>query len=369
MFQRIAALVAKEFLALLKDKRSRTVIILPPILQLLVFGYAATFDLTDIPYAVFNEDRGFASRELLAHFEGSPHFRAVAYLTHDEEIAPLIDRRGALLVVHLGPDFTRQLLRGNPGPVQLIIDGRNSNTALVGLGYARSIAESFSQAWAQSRGLATTPARLETRSWFNPNLESRWYFVPGIVGLLTTVVTALVTALSVAREREHGTFDQLLVTPLRPFEILMGKAIPGFVIGMGEATIIIIMARLWFGVPLVGDLRGLYAGLSLFVLAVIGVGLMVSSFSVTLQQALMGAFLFLVPAIILSGFTTPIANMPPLVQKLTYLDPLRYFMVVVRGVFLEGAPMRVLARQYAPMAAIAVVNLTVAATLFRRRMH
>ena len=369
MFQRIAALVAKEFLALLKDKRSRTVIIVPPIIQLLVFGYAATFDLTEIPYAVFNEDRGFASRELLARFEGSPHFRAVTAVTHDKEIAPLIDRRGALLVVHLRADFTRQLLRGNAAPVQMIIDGRNSNTALVALGYARSIAEGFNEAWAQSRGLAISPARLETRSWFNPNLESRWYFVPGIVGLLTTVVATLVTALSVAREREHGTFDQLLVTPLRPFEILMGKAIPGFVIGMGEATLIIAVGRLWFGVPLVGDLCGLYAGLALFVLAVIGVGLVVSALSVTLQQALMGAFLFLVPAITLSGFTTPIANMPPLVQKLTLLDPLRYFIVVVRGVFLEGAPMSVLARQYVPMAIIAVVNMAVAATLFRRRMH
>lgn len=342
---------------------------MPPIIQLLVFGYAATFDLSETPYAVFNEDRGLASRELLAHFEGSPHFRAVAHLTHDEEIAPLIDGRGALLVVRLGPDFTRQLLRGNPASVQLIIDGRNSNTALVALGYARGIVEGFNETWAQSRSTATTPARLETRSWFNPNLESRWFFVPGIVGLLTTVVTTLVTALSVAREREHGTFDQLLVTPLRPFEILMGKAIPGFVIGMGEATLIIVLARLWFRVPLVGSLGGLYAGLALFVLAVIGVGLMVSSLAVTLQQALMGAFLFLVPAIILSGFTTPIANMPLIVQKLTYLDPLRYFIVVVRGVFLEGAPMSVLARQYWPMAVIAVVNLTLAATLFRRRMQ
>jgi ABC-2 type transport system permease protein len=207
------------------------------------------------------------------------------------------------------------------------------------------------------------------RAWFNPNLLSRWFIVPGIVGLLTLVVTMLVTALSVAREREQGTFDQLLVTPLRPVDILIGKALPGFLIGLAEATVIIVVAVLWFEVPLLGNLLTLYAGVILFLFSAIGVGLMISSLSVTQQQGLLGAFLFLVPAIILSGFATPIANMPPLVQELTLINPMRYFMVILRGVFLEGVPLGPLVQQLWPLAAIAAVTLTLAGALFRRRMY
>jgi ABC-2 type transport system permease protein len=207
------------------------------------------------------------------------------------------------------------------------------------------------------------------RSWFNPNLLSRWFVVPGIVGLLTLVVTMLVTALSVAREREQGTFDQLLVTPYRPWEILIGKAVPGFVIGTLEATFIMGVAVFWFRVPLVGSLTALYTGLFLFLLSAIGVGLMISSLSVTQQQGLLGAFMFLVPAIILSGFATPILNMPPAVQKLTLINPMRYFMVIVRGVFLEGTPFHLLIHEFWPLAVIGVVTLSIASWLFRRRMY
>jgi ABC-2 type transport system permease protein len=192
--------------------------------------------------------------------------------------------------------------------------------------------------------------------------------VPGIVGLLTLVVTMLVTALSVAREREQGTFDQLLVTPLRPIELLIGKALPGLIIGITEATAIILVAVLWFEVPLLGSLWVLYAGLALFVVSAIGVGLMISSLSVTMQQGLLGTFLFLVPAIILSGFTTPIANMPPLVQSITRINPMRYFLVILRSVFLEGTPLHLLIDQFWPMAVIAAVSLTLAGWLFRRRL-
>ncbi len=223
--------------------------------------------------------------------------------------------------------------------------------------------------WIQRHGGSSPPAHLEIRAWYNANLESRWFIVPGIIGLLTLVVTLLVTALSVAREREQGTFDQLLVTPLRPVEILIGKALPGFIIGTAEATVIILITVFWFGVPLRGHIMTLYTGLFLFILSAIGIGLMISSLAVTQQQGLMGAFLFMVPAIILSGFTTPIANMPVVVQKITLLDPLRYFMVVIRGVFLENTPFHLLIGQYWPMAIIGFVNLIVAAWLFRHRIN
>jgi drug efflux transport system permease protein len=381
MRQRILALMIKEFLALLKDKRSRTVVFIPPIIQLLVFGYAATFDLNRIPFAVYNEDSGPASRDLVARFAGSPNFRQVATLTHEDQIAPQVDGKNVLLVLHIGPTFSRDLLNGRSAPVQVIVDGRNSNTAAILLNYVNTIVAAFNTDWQQSTGSphgagaddstgqATAQAHLETRAWFNPNLVSRWFIVPGIVGLLTLVVTTLVTALSVAREREQGTFDQLLVTPFRPGEILLGKALPGFIIGLFEATLIILIAVLWFQVPLRGSLLTLYVGLLCFLLSTVGMGLMISSLAVTQQQGLLGAFLFLVPSIILSGFATPIANMPYWVQQITYIDPLRYFLIILRGVFLEGTPFHLLLDQFWPMAIIGMVNLLLAGYLFRHRLY
>ena len=369
MGKRIFALMIKEFLSLLKDRKSRVVVVVPPLIQLIVFGYAATFDLTHVPYAVYNEDRGTAARDLLAGFRGSRNFSQSAVITHEEEIRPLIDRKKVLLVLHIGPAFSRDLLSGRPASLQVIIDGRNSNTAMLALNYINSIVLGFNGQWAAGHGRRGPPARLVTRAWFNPNLESRWFIVPGIVGLLTLVVTMLVTALSVAREREQGTFDQLLVTPFRPVELLVGKALPGFIIGTFEATVIILMAVFWFRVPLLGSVITLYTGVALFLLSAIGVGLMISSLAVTQQQGLLGAFLFLVPAIILSGFTTPIANMPKVIQDITLLNPMRYFMVVLRGIFLEGTPFHLLIGQFWPMAAIGILSLAAAGWLFRHRMY
>ncbi len=369
MIRRIIALMIKEFLALLKDKQSRVVLIAPPLIQLLVFGYAATYDLNHISYAVYNEDTGAPARNFLSNLEGSPTFHLAARLTADNQIAPLIDAKKVLLALHLDPYFTRDLLLGRPAKLQVIIDGRDSNTAMLVLGYVRNIVNRFNLEWSAERGDPPPPALLKVRYWFNPNLESRWFIVPGIVGLLTLVVTMLVTALSVAREREAGTFDQLLVTPLRPAEILLGKALPGFIIGFFEATFIILIAVLWFNIPLRGSLLALYVGIFLFLLSAIGVGLMISSIAVTQQQGLLGAFLFLVPSIILSGFATPIANMPEIVQRLTMLNPLRYFMVILRSVFLEGASPGLLIPQYWPMAVIGLVTLSIAGWLFRHRMY
>ena len=369
MLRHVLALMIKEFLALLKDPKSRLVIIGPPIAQMLVFGYAATFDLVNVPFATYDEDGSSASRALVADFRGSSNFREVEQITHQSQIARLIDTRQALLVVHVGQKFERDLLGRRPASVQLIIDGRDSNTALLAMNYANTIINDFNDRWTRQHGNQGPPARLVFRSWFNPNLESRWFIVPGIVGLLTLVVTLLVTSLSVAREREQGTFDQLLVTPYRPVEILIGKALPGLLIGLVEATLVMLVAVLWFQVPLVGSFMTLYIGLALFLLSAVGMGLMISSLSVTMQQGLLGAFLFLVPAVILSGFTTPIANMPESVQYITLINPMRYFMVILRGVFLEGASFTSLIPQFWPMAVIGAVSLATAAWFFRHRMH
>lgn len=369
MLFRIIALIIKEFQALMKEPKSRLVVIVPPILQTLVFGYASSYDINSVRYAVLNEDSGYASRELLSKFEGSPTFHEAARITNVREIPPLVDKRDVLMVVHIHPQFTRDLLRDGSGQVQLIVDGRNSNTALIALNYARAITTQFAEDWRLEHGAAAPPARLEVRAWFNPNLASRWFFVPGIIAVLTLVITVLVTALSVAREREQGTFDQLLVTPYRPFEILIGKALPGFFIGMFEGTLILSIAVFWFRVPLRGDLWLLYLGLAFYLLSTIGVGLMISSMSATMQQGLLGGFLFMVPAITISGFTTPIANMPEIFQKLTLINPVRYFLVIIHGVFLQDIPVSVVAQQLWPMALIGIATMTMAAFLFRRRLY
>ncbi|WP_094161466.1 ABC transporter permease [Thiomonas delicata] len=369
MWARIVALVIKEFLALLRDKASRFVLIGPPVIQLLVFSYAASFDLNHVPYAVYNEDAGYASRELLARFSGAGTFTQVATVRDEAQIATLIDDKSALMVLHIGPHFTRDLLTHRSAGPQVILDGRDSNTASLVLNDVNGILLDFNQEWAAAHGWSRQPARLDIRAWFNPNLLSRWFIVPGIVALITLVVTLLVTGLSVAREREMGTFDQLLVTPMRPAEILLGKAIPGFIVGGAEGAFIALVAVAWFHIPFVGSVLALALGMFFFLLAAIGVGLMISSLAVTQQQGLLGVFLFMVPAIILSGFATPIANMPAAVQFLTLINPMRYLLVIVRGVFLEGSGVHDLLPQFWPLALIGLASMTAAAWLFRHRMQ
>lgn len=368
MWRPVLALVVKELLAVLRDPKSCSVLILPPLIQLMVFGYAATYDLDHVPTAIYDEDPSEASRDLVARFLGSPTFRLVAMLKSSERIDELIDARKVALVLTIDRRFTRDLLTGEPAPVQVIVDGRNSNTALLIEGYVNSIVTDFSLAWGAAHGGAPPPALLDVRARYNPTLSSRWFFLPSIVALLTQIVTLLVVSLSVARERETGTFDQLLVTPLRQIDILLGKALPGVLIGMIEASVIVVAATWWFEVPLRGGLFALYFGLLLFVVAVTGVGLMISSLAVTQQQALLGVFLFMVPSIILSGFATPIANMPVWEQHLTLINPMRYFLVIVRAVFLEGAGASSLVQQYWPMAVIGAVSQAAAAWLFRSRV-
>ncbi|CAA9892881.1 Antibiotic ABC transporter permease [Candidatus Methylobacter favarea] len=347
MLYAMLGLLKKEFLALFRDKKSRFVLIGPPLIQLLVFGYAASYDLNRVPIAIYNEDSGSASRELIARFTGARAFREAGRITRQSGIAEFINPKKALLVLHVEREFTRDLSKRKPASIQLIIDGRNSNTALIALNYAQTILADFNRSWTAQQRLEKPSARLEIRAWFNPNLNSQWFIVPGIIGLLTLVVTMLVTAL----------------------EVLIGKALPGVLIGLVEASFIVLMAVYWFQVPFVGDVAALYLGIILFVVSTVGVGLMISSLAATQQQGLLGAFLFIVPSIILSGFATPIANMPEAMQTLTLLIPLRYFLVIVRGVMLEGIPLPLLADQYWPMAVIGLVNLGLAAWMFRRRLY
>ncbi|ADE15786.1 ABC-2 type transporter [Nitrosococcus halophilus Nc 4] len=365
MWGRIKALIVKEFLSTLKDKRSRAVIMALPFFQLMVFPYATTLDVTYIRLAVLNKDSGTLGRDLAARFTAGRGFKLVATLTHDAEITQFINTGDVDFVLHIGENFSQDLKQSRAAPVQLIVDGRNSNTALILLDYAGQIIADF------NRELATQPlpSHLVERAWFNPNLLSLWSVLPGFLAIITLVATLSITGFAVAREKEVGTFQQLLVTPLHPLEIVIGKTVPALVIGLAESVIILLVSVYWYGVPLIGNLLLLYLGLFFFLLSSIGTGLMISSLARTQQQALLGAFFFIVPTVILSGFATPIANMPEWIQALTYLNPMRYFLAISRGIFLKDAPAEFVFAQIWPMALIALAALFLAAWLFRRRLY
>lgn len=363
MWGRIRALIVKEFRSLWKDPKVRGVLVVPPLIQVIIFAYAANFDVSQARLAVWDEDRSVHSRALIERFEVSDAFRRVETIDNPEAASAAIAAERVVAVLHVGPRFAADLTAGRTARVQLLIDGRRSNTAQIVNGYAGRIVEAFARERVGAGGVS-----LVTRAWFNPNLESRWYILPGLVALLTFSMTLMVTALSVARERELGTFDQLLVTPLRPMEILAGKTIPPVIIGFGEAHLMLIAAVFWFDVPFTGSLLLLYAALIVFLLSGVGIGLAVSSVSQTQQQAILGVFLYLAPAIILSGYATPIANMPGWCQWLSLLTPNRYMLVLSRGIFLEALPLELAWPQLWPMALIGVATMAFATWLFRKRL-
>jgi ABC-2 type transport system permease protein len=365
---RILALTRKELLAILKDPRSRFSLLIPPILQCLIYGYVATYDLTDVPYAVLDQDRSAASSELLAGLDGSGIFRRVADLTRAADIKRTIDERRALLVIQIDQDFGRRLASGMQANVQVIADGRNSNTAGTAMGYVSTVVETFNARWRAEHGQNRVPVRLTTRAWYNPNLETRWHMIPALIGTLTLLQTLLLTALSVAREREQGTFDQLLVTPFRPVEIMAGKAIPSMLVGIVQATLVLLVAQLWFRIPFAGSFFTLYAGLTVFLLAAVGIGLLLSSVAATMQQAMLFSFLLIMPFSLLSGLTTPISSMPELLQYLTLINPLRYAIDMAHRVYLEGVGLRLLFPELWPLAIIAAVTLSAASWMFRHRL-
>jgi ABC-2 type transport system permease protein len=365
---RILALTRKELLAALKDPRGRFTLLVPPLIQCLIFGYAATYDLNDVRYAVLDQDRSAASRDLLAGLDGSGVFRRVANLERAADVPSMINERRALLVIQIGPDFERRLMAGQPAEVQVLADGRNSNTAGTAMGYVRAIVEAFNAAWRQTHGQAGLPLRVATRAWYNPNLETRWNMIPGLLGTLTMLQMLLLTAMSVAREREQGTFDQLLVTPFRPAEIMAGKALPSVLIGMVQATNILLVAQLWFRIPFAGSFVTLYVGLTLFLLAAVGIGLLVSSVVATMQQAMLFSFMLLMPFALLSGLITPLSSMPQILQYVTLVNPLRYAIDIAHRVYLEGVGLGRLLPDLWPLAVLAAVTLSAAAWMFRHRL-
>jgi ABC-2 type transport system permease protein len=369
MRSRLFALMVKELLVVLRDPRSRFVLVGPPLVQLLVFVFAATLEVKNVDVVVLNRDEGAAGLELVRRIEGSSTFRTVMPVHDPADLRAAIDQERAIAGIEIGPSFSRDLAAARPASVQIALDGRRSNAAQIVDGYLGEIVSTFvADENEGARRLPTTP-RVVTRNWFNPNLTFQWFTVPGLIAIIAQLIGLIVTALSVARERELGTFDQLMVAPLRTHEILVGKMLPPLLIGLVHMTLYVIASVVVFGVPLRGSLLLLYGSGTVFLAAVVGVGLFISALSATQQQAILGAFLFLAPATLLSGFATPIDNMPKWLQPVTLVNPLRYFLVITRGLFLKGMTGADVAQQTLPLALIAACTLTAAAWLFRGRME
>jgi ABC-2 type transport system permease protein len=366
---RILALTRKELLAVLKDPRGRFSLIAPPIIQCLIYGYAATYDLNDIPYAVLDQNHSFASQQVLDKLDGTGVFHRIGNLQSPAEIQRCIDLRQAVLVIQFAQDFDRKLNAGQPADVQVIADGRNSNTAATATGYVSSVIEDFNSDWRHDHGLVDPPIQAVSRAWYNPNLETRWHMIPSLIGTLTLLQTMLLTAMSVAREREQGTFDQLLVTPYRPAEIMAGKSLPSILIGLVQATNVLLVGQLWFHIPFAGSFFTLYIGLTLFMLAAVGIGLLISAVSANMQQAMLFSFLVMMPCALLSGLTTPISSMPKFLQWATMLNPLRYAIDITQRVYLEGAGTLRLMPDLWPLAIMAVLSLSSASWLFKNRLE
>ena len=375
MLERLYHMLVKEFIQVLRNPRMRAVIFIVPVVQVLIIGYAVNTDVRHVPLAVYDLDRTPSSRDLITRFEGSGCFDVVRRLSSEQEIQAVLDSGVAKAVLRFNRGFSEDLKGGRTASVQLLLDGSDSNTASVVLSDASHIAADFNRAMLQERFARTMGLRLEaepvtlvSRAWFNPNLDSRNFFVPGVLAMLVAVVSIILSAMAIVREREIGTMEQIMVTPIGRLEFILGKTIPFALIGFVDVALITLVAVFWFRVPLLGNPLMLLLGTGLYLLSTLGVGLFISTVSATQQQAMMTAFFFMLPAFMLSGFVYPIANMPEVVQWLTYLNPLRYYLVIIRGVFLKGLGLSVLWPHLLALAVLGTIMLSLAAGRFRKTM-
>ena len=375
MLERLARMLIKEFIQVFRNPRMRAVVFVMPVVQVLIIGYAVNTDVRHVPLAVYDLDRTPASRDLLARFEGSGCFDVVRRIQTEPEIQAVLDAGEAKTVLRINRGFAEDLDGGRTALAQLLLDGSDSNNASIILGYAARIAADFNRSlielrFAKSAGLRleADPVALAWRAWFNPNLESRNFFVPGVLAMLVAVVSIILSSMAIVREREIGTMEQIMVTPIGRLEFILGKTIPFALIGFLDVALITVIAVFWFQVPLLGNPVFLFLGTGLYLLSTLGVGLYISTVSTTQQQAMMTAFFFMLPAFMLSGFVYPIANMPKVVQWFTYLNPLRYYLVIIRGVFLKGLGMAVLWPQLLALALLGATMLLLAAGRFRKTM-
>ena len=376
--RRVLHLMRKELIELRSDPRLFGVVIMAPLIQLTVLGYAATTDVQDIPLVIVDADRSGDSRELIGRFESSANFVIVGLLASTSEIDWWLDRGDAWMALSIPSGYGQRLRTGRPVTLQVVADGTDSNSTTVALGYARSLVGGYAldlierraaQRPALARGAAAAAVNVEIQVWFNPRLESRDFMLPGIIALLLLVVTTNLSAMAIVREKEVGTLEQLNVTPLARWELIAGKVLPYAAIGVLDVVLVLIVAIYWFEVPMRGSIPLVFGMSFIYLLSTLGLGLFVSSISNTQQQAMMTTtFFFLTPMIYLSGFIFPIENMPGWIQPLTYLIPLRYFLVIVRGIFLKGVGLEVLWPQALALFAWGAVVLTLATLRSSKRL-
>ena len=374
MWRRIRHIIIKEFIQVFRDKKLRFFLIVPPLVQLLTYGYVVNFDIKHVALAVFDESHTMESRQLIDRFTSNDWFNVKYFVKSQKELLHLVDRGDITMALWIQWDFATRMRQGKSGRLQVIVDATDSNAALIVSRYAGTVIADYNQlqldrqlarqgqAWAGQSGL---PLEIEPRAWFNPNLISRYSMVPGVIAMVVLLVSLMLTALSVVREKEIGTMEQILVTPIRPIELMLGKTIPFVIISLVEVAMVTALGILWFEVPFRGSFLVLLLGTMAFLFNSVGLGLLISTVSSTQQQAMMAGNLFLTPAILLSGLIFPIANMPVFFQYLTYLNPLMYFVIVTQGIFLKGAGLVLLWPQITAMTVLGLGMLGLAVARFK----
>ena len=374
---RIRQMLIKEFIQTLRDPHTRWILFGPALIQMMIFGYAATMEIKHVSVAVLDLDNTQESRELIAHFSASRYFTIAKYAARKDELRYGIDRGDFLMALEIDSGFVQRLRGGQGASVEVIVDSSNSNTALVALGYMNQVGAQFSKdyetdhLWRVAPQLASfaPQVELEARPWFNEGFESRWYFVPGVIGNLMLIMVMNLTAFAVVREREIGTLEQVMVTPIRRWEFILGKTIPYFLIGSVDATLLALIGTFWFGVPFRGHVVVLAIGMATFLFAALGLGLLISTVAATQEQARNTAFFFTMPATTLSGFGTPISSMPVFFQRLSYINPLRHVVLILRSIYLKGVGFDVLWPNMAAMGVLALLMLSVSVLRFRKSLE
>jgi ABC-2 type transport system permease protein len=375
MFRRLQVMLMKEFLELRRDRWAMFRLIVPLLIQVIVFGYAATFTVSHVSMTVLDLDHSQASRALVSHFAANGRFDLVDNATSRQQVNADIDAGRAMIAVVIDAGFARNLDNGRTAPLQVMVDGTNSNTALIALGYISQIvalyqAETLQSAWPAAAGAAAPSITISMRErpWYNEDLADRWFFIPGVIGTLAFMQVISLTAFAVVREREVGTLEQIMVSPIRPFEFILGKTLPFFLIGLADVSLVTTVGVLWFGVPFVGSIWVLLLGTSLFLLAALGMGLLLSTLSRTQQQAFALNFFLVNPFLVLSGFAFPIAAMPRVLQWFTVINPLRYFLVVIRAVLLKGVGLDIVWPSMLAMAGLGIAMLTLSILRFSKSL-
>ncbi|MCD8378529.1 MAG: ABC transporter permease [Candidatus Gastranaerophilales bacterium] len=365
MLRRVFALVKKEFITIWKDPKSRGIIIAMPLLQLFVFANAITMEVKNIDTVVIDRNNSQETRELLSRFKHSPRFRHLYVVDDEKEFKHKIDTQNVQIGIYINNDFSSSLKSNRQPVVQIISDGRQTNSASIASGYASQIVSEYISENSTLKGASINPV---VRNWYNPNLEYRWYLLTILIPMLALVITILLTALSIAREREMGTFDQLIVSPLSSFEILLGKTIPPLVIAMGLTCFMTISVVVFFRVPFMGSILLFLVSIFISLLSIVGVGLFISSICSTQQQAVLGVMTFQMPAMLLSGFISPIEDMPVFWQGITWINPVRFFMTLSKGIFLKGMSVQDIIYNLIPLVIIAVITLSLAGMTFKRKL-